>query len=222
MFRSKKVSGVAVAGMWLLLLSACSLGGEPPQPTPTAVDINAIYTQVAQTVVAEQNSIVTMTAVAQLTQAALASPTPEVTLTPTISLATQVGFPTITALATNPLVVQPAASGCDNLAWVADNTHPDGELLGEDREIFKEWEVKNTGTCNWTGDYKLSWAGGDAIGGAYSVKLAQIVKPGQTIAIGITLRTPKKKVKVLSGLWRMQNAAGEFFGDWLSCTISVK
>ena len=222
MLLSRKVLGGIAASFAVLVMSACSIGGAP-QSTPTAVDLNAIYTQVAQTVVAEQEQIAQATAAVQQTEAAQATPTLEPTFTLAFTATTDIGFPTITPLATNAVSALPAQPGCDNLSWVADIGHQDGETFGEDLEFAKIWRVKNTGTCDWTTDYKLAFVAGAGLGNAFTQSVIfKTVKPGETYDITVTIKTPKKKGKNVSGAWRMVNAQGVPFGDTLNCTINVK
>jgi hypothetical protein len=222
MFKINKQKSATVAFIFTAVLSACSSGAAAQPPTPTAVDLNAIYTQVAQTVVAEHNAIAQRTSEAATAQAALATPTVAATTVPTFSFSTPTLLAGATPFAsiTDTAPIVPVQTGCDGMTFITDLSAPDGTVFHKDYEFWKEWRVKNTGSCTWTQEYKVSFVGGDAIGGAYSVRVGHDVQPGELYDVKILLKTPLKKGN-FSGSWRMQNASGEFFGPYLTCVITV-
>ena len=55
-------------------------------------------------------------------------------------------------------------TGCYNSALVSDVTIPSGTRLDPGKVFEKTWEIKNTGTCDWTRDFKITFVGGDLFG----------------------------------------------------------
>ena len=49
-----------------------------------------------------------------------------------------------------------SSSGCtDNLVFIQDITIPDGTIVVAGSTLDKQWEVENTGTCDWGEGYTL-------------------------------------------------------------------
>ncbi|MEJ5225622.1 MAG: NBR1-Ig-like domain-containing protein, partial [Anaerolineales bacterium] len=175
-------------------------------PAPTPVDLDAFATQVAGQVIA------------QITQTAAAQPTP--TLEPTAEpTATPAESPTPEATAV-PLA-SPTAATCDNAAYVADISIPDGTSINAGAEFLKTWRIKNTGTCTWKADYRLVY--GYPANGPFantSVTLGKEVAPGATVDLSVTLKAPAEKGSY-TGAWRMSNSAGFAFGEFVTVAIVV-
>ena len=191
---------VALAG---LLLSSC--GGEPADLTPT-VGIDMMQTQAVSTYV----SGLTQTAQAMPTS----TPTPTATLIPT-------NTPGPTAAAATPGA--PAGGGtaasCYGLTFSADVTVPDNTVMLPGEAFTKTWQVLNTGTCAWEVGFKLNFVSGDAMGGVTYV-LNQAIPAGALFEISVPMTAPAAG-GTLRGNWRMQTAAGEYFGDALYVVIVV-
>jgi hypothetical protein len=146
MFYLKKPMLFTLTTLMLAALSACTIG-QAPEPTPTAIDLDAVKTSAAAT------------AFVELTQIAAsipptATPTIPPTETPTQALTNTLepGAPTLTLTAT-PLVIggstdglptpipsfTPASGGgstggtggpvCKNSQWGGDITIPDGTVM---------------------------------------------------------------------------------------------
>jgi len=145
--------------------------GATAEPT---VDVNAINTAAVGTAM-EQVS-------AQLTQTALAAPSPTslptdtpvsvpTALLPTAANAlptTSTGALPTLSFNTTPVVgftqlaspVAPAATtslgdACNNNVFEADVTIPDGTILPPGEDFQKVWAIRNTGTCTWDEGYQL-------------------------------------------------------------------
>jgi hypothetical protein len=198
-----------------LVLSACNLPNA--QATPT-IDPQAVFTQAAETVVA------------QLTKSAVEQPPtqPPATLVP----------PTVAPAATATVAPQPAqatvtpapaapVAQCDSALFVTDVTVPDGTPYGGGATFIKTWRLKNTGTCTWNSTYSLVFDSGDQLGGAVSIPLAGTVAPGQTVDLSANLQAPASNGSY-SGFWGLKNGsgarvpvAGGFGGKSFSVVIKV-
>ncbi len=211
---------------WLLIafalfsLPACA--GGSPSATPT-VDTAPIYTQIASTALALQTQ--TSLALPTATNTPQVSPTQAVTNTPLITDTPLPGTPAASATPlslTTPLATTQAS--CDNMAYVADATIPDGYVAAPGEIMKKTWTIKNLGPCIWNQDYILIWGWG-GIGTDWSktapVNLSKVVQPNETVDITVTLRAPSTS-GVYGCYFRFQNDKGFNFGPPLTIDISVK
>jgi len=178
-----------------LTLSAC--GATPtPAPTATPVDIAAIYTQAAQTVIAQFTE-----------QAPTITPTPAATDTPNAPTAT---------------VVPPTATvqKCEDSAFVQDVTIPDGTQLAVNQHFTKTWRVLNTGSCTWLTTFYLGFAYGEQMGGQAKVALPAAVAAGQTVDLSVSLTVPNKTGQ-LTGVWALFDDKGNTIGKNLTVVVTV-
>ena len=146
--------------VFMMFLSACG-PSETPAPTP---DMNAIFTQVAETLAMEYTQAAlalpaatntpepTFTSLASPTVQPLVITTPSVVSSPTFSGATFV--PTISA----------TANGCYDAALITDVTIPAGTKFNPGDSFEKTWRISNTGTCDWTSEFKFTYVGGNLFG----------------------------------------------------------
>ena len=168
-----KLSLKSTQAMFLLLviaaLTGCNLG-QAAEPTPTAVDVNAVKTSAAATAFSQLTQIAaqasptpaptetlapTNTAAAPTPEAAVPTAQPVIQITDTPAVMLEV-TPTLSIL---PLATQTSAplagaatnTGplCKNSAFVADVTIPDGTVLKPGEKFTKIWSVQNTGICAW-------------------------------------------------------------------------
>ncbi len=181
-----------------LVLSAC--GGSPaPENTTPTVDIPALSTSIASTVIA------------QITASA-----PTITDTPTIT-ATPAFTPTSSTPQATNTVAFPTSASCANMTFVTDVTIPDETQLSIGQTFVKTWRVKNSGNCQWTTGFKLSFAYGDAMGGQ-SVSMPAVVAVGQTVDLSVNLKVPNKASKY-TGVWRLWDDKNQPFGPYLTVVI---
>jgi hypothetical protein len=200
--REKMKKHIRYFAMVLILvmvgISAC--GGATatgtPVPTSTPVDIPAIFTEAAQTVIF------------QLTQQApTITPTPLFTNTPTLPPAT-------------PMTPSPTVQKCEDAAFVSDVTIPDGTQMVVNQHFTKTWRVMNTGTCTWLTSFYLGFSYGESMGGVTKVSLASAVAAGQTVDLSANLIVPNKTGK-LTGVWAIFDNTGVNFGKVLTVVINV-
>lgn len=230
-----------------LTLTSCNLGGGTPAP---AVDINAINTAAFATALGQLSAQQTQTALAA--PSATASPT-NTTSAPAASIVvpgsgttlppTAAGtLPTVSfnnAANTTPLAaftplgspIAPAAtlsfaSGCNNAAFEADVTIPDGSVIGPGENFEKIWKIRNTGTCTWDDGYTFVYIGGSTPDlDPYDYKFSKtndrdFVEAGGTINVALTLTSPCTPGKY-EGHWKMRDDQGNFFGTPVSVYIEV-
>ena len=172
-----------------LLNSAC---GANVEPTPTT-DPEVIMTEVAMTVEAE------------ITQAALLTPSATATVAPTATLpmvATQdlsalttqqsSAIPTVamTLPAAAGAATQPVVTTADNAEWVEDVTVEDGDIFYENEYFKKVWKVKNTGSTTWDATYSLVNIDGNNWKENVIVPLTTTVTPGSEVNLAVECRAP--------------------------------
>ncbi|HEY3312963.1 MAG TPA: NBR1-Ig-like domain-containing protein [Anaerolineales bacterium] len=140
-------------------------------------------------------------------------------------LATDIGKffgPVLTASITLPTIANSTATsgGCLNSALVADLTIPTGTELQTNEIFTKTWRIKNTGTCAWNRDFKLTFVGGDLFG-SDTTKIRQIVGPGGTMDISLDMAAPSS-TGTISSAWQLASDGGQLFGQLFAFSIVVK
>ncbi len=179
-----------------LILAACA-PATPIVPTP---DVLAIRTSAAFTVVAEFT--LTAAAFTPTPLPATETPTPE-------PLPTETATGVFTTDPTQAALGTPA-SLCDNYAFVADVTIPDGTILVSAQDFVKTWTIKNTGDCTWGDGYGLIYSYGEKMSGQ-PVPFGTVVAPGQEINVSINFKAPVK-IGSYTSAWQMVTPRGIAFG----------
>jgi len=226
-----------------LILAGCNVGATP---APT-LDVNAINTAIVGTTVAQLSLQFTQTAQAQ--PSATPAPTDTPVNLPTFALPTLGGaspttsgaLPTIsfntTPVVTTPIpgftqLASPVPAGatavtgdsCQNSAYVADVTIPDGTVLRPGQDFVKTWTIKNTGSCTWDDGYEFAWIAGDKALDPYTVKFDtknDFISGGATTDISVNLTAPLEPGKY-TATWKMKSDTGYFFGGLFTVVIEVK
>ena len=165
----------------------------PASPTP---NIDAVRTQAVSTFAAE------LTATAASTPSR--TPTSVPALSPTAA--------TATALSGTP--------NCLGLRFIRDVTIPDNTEMTPAEVFTKTWLVENSGTCPWKPGFQVVLIGGLAMGGS-PFRVAQTVGPGGEIQVAIKMAAPTNQTGVVQGTWKMADADGVQFGDFLSVVVVV-
>jgi len=193
-----------------LLISAC-VPTETPTPTEPPIDISAVQTAAAETVIAN----ISATALAQPTiesTATLApSPTIEATLTSVLSFVITPG---------------PGTQGllCDDAGYGVplDVNFPDGSEVTAGQDFIKTWKIRNTGACSWGAGYQILFGYGDAaMKDGKPVALTSTVIPGQEVEVSVQFKAPSKAGEYKSW-WRMANARAVPFGLFFSVWIVIR
>jgi len=155
-----------------LILSACNVGATP---APT-IDVNAINTAAVSTAMAQISGQITQTALAAPSPTLLPTDTPASLPTsalPTVAVGASpttgaagalptVSFnstpiPGFTQLAPSPAAPAATASlgdECSNSAFEGEN-YPDGSVFKPGEDFKKQWSVRNIGNCVWDDGYAL-------------------------------------------------------------------
>ncbi|MGQ9627465.1 MAG: NBR1-Ig-like domain-containing protein [Anaerolineae bacterium] len=105
--------------------------------------------------------------------------------------------------------------------FVADVTVPDDTIFQPGESFDKIWRLKNTGDCEWSEKYALTFIRGDQMDAPNSQPLEKAVAAGGTVNIGVKMVAPDKD-GVYTGYWRMADAKGAPFGDEIYVRIVVK
>jgi hypothetical protein len=123
--------------------------------------------------------------------------------------------PTVTPTATSQ---PPAPTTCTNTAaFVQDVTVPDGTSWAPGQAFNKIWQVRNTGTCTWSG-YQLAFASGEAMT-TNSTAAVPTTAPGASADILVPMTAPSTSGTHASQ-WRLRSPGG-LFGPTLSVSINV-
>lgn len=190
-----------------LFITAC--GGAAPEPTATPVDVDAMKTSIAATILTEVAGTATEIAAA-------VTATPEATSTVTIT-------PTPLILETPTITITPTETLCDDMIFVSDVTVPDNTTMSPGQEFVKTWKVKNIGACSWKTNYIITYGWGDPEGkmGGQNTALTAEILPNTEGEISITLKAPTP-LGTYHGYWRLSNNNGYTFGTPLSVVIVVQ
>lgn len=202
-------SGVAVLVIAGIAVLFSAFGGSQ-DPVD---DVNAIYTNAAATVAAQQQTLQAGTFVTTPTPT-IGSPT---AVTPTLlPSSTQQLTPVVLPTIKPP--VGTVATSCDNSVYVSDVTIPDGTVIPAGQSFTKTWKVSNNGSCAWTATYQLVFIAGDSLGGK-ATAIGVAVSPGQTADVSVVL-TSTSAIGTITGTWRLSNEKAQPFGDSLTVVIS--
>ena len=201
------VAILVIAGIIVLTLAFNSSGNSGQD------SVDAVYTNAAATLAAQQLTLGPATATPTLFSTATAS------LTPTIT-------PTFQALPLGPTNTLAAgggggstAVGCNNSAYVADVTIPDDTAMTAGQTFTKTWKLSNTGSCPWTTTYKVSFVSGNAMGGV-ATPLTVTVAPGASGDISVAMTAPATAGDAI-GYWILTNDSGQNFGSSFYVKIKV-
>lgn len=158
--------------------------------SPTASQQSAQFTALAQTL----SAIETGTATPTDTVAPTATDTPEASNTPDAS-------------------ASPTPVPCLAFRFVAHVTYPPGSIVDPSTTFYKSWQVQNTGTCTWNGEYALVYDSGFQLGGTSPLPLGSgvAVAPGQYVTLTIQLWS-NPQPGTYSGTWLLMDDDGNKFG----------
>ncbi|NPA92366.1 MAG: hypothetical protein GXO56_01625 [Chloroflexi bacterium] len=113
-----------------------------------------------------------------------------------------------------------AARTCTNmLTFVEDETIPDGTVVKPGQKLDKRWRVKNAGTCNWDGRYRLKHVAGQALGAPEEMALFP-ARAGTEVTLRIVFTAPEKPGQYFS-TWQAFDPQGQPFGDPVYMQIVV-
>jgi hypothetical protein len=194
-------SFVALIGLSLLLAGCLAPSQDSESHSPT-LDLNALYTQVAGTLIA-QGQQQPATATSGPTQTPIV-----ITATPSFTPSQ----PTNTATNTSAPATNTAAVVCNQAAFVADVTVKDGTVMDKGEDFTKTWRIKNVGTCTWDkDDYTVIYSSGTNLAAKSSYAISEDVSPGETIDISVPMEAPDKNGSFTSN-WVLRAGNGSTFG----------
>ncbi|HNR02233.1 MAG TPA: NBR1-Ig-like domain-containing protein [Anaerolineaceae bacterium] len=197
----------------LIVMAALTIASCGADPTP---DLSLISTEIASTIYTEMTS----TAMAMPTATATPENTPTPQPSPTATATQSLAAPT-TAAVTAPLL--PTTTG-DNSKYIADMNIPDGTVVNTGDVFDKTWKFENTGTTTWTTAYTLRYVEGNLFGddnNATYVFVPVAVAPGKSVEISVPFRAPEVAGS-FNSLWKLYNADGIPFGEYVTINIIVK
>jgi len=197
--------GLILCVLTTVSLTAC--GAAKSDATPT-LSVEQIFTAAYVTLQAQQATVLASTP-----PTGTPSPSPSPTLPPPSPLAT------IPLLGPTLSTGGGGAVGCDNAAYVADVTIPDGTTIAAGKSFDKTWTLQNTGSCAWNTSYKLAFFGGEGMGGS-AASVPTTVSSGGQVNITVKLTAPSSTGSY-TGSWRMQNDKGAGFGGSVTVVIKV-
>ncbi len=113
----------------------------------------------------------------------------------------------------------PTVSCTDQLQWLYDLSIPDGSQVAPGALLEKQWQVKNTGTCNWNESYTLKLTAGIDMG-ATSPQMLVPARGGSEAVIQIQFTSPQDQGRYRSA-WQAYNPSGQPFGDPVYIEIVV-
>lgn len=105
----------------------------------------------------------------------------------------------------------PPATPCNHAEFVADITVEDGTVFAPGTPFTKVWRLRNIGTCTWTNQYALIFAGGERMNGSDYLRINGVVPPGYTIDVSVNLVAPWTPGSYI-GLWQLRSPDGQSFG----------
>ena len=151
---------------------------------------------------------------------ALVSPAaPTHAVTPTTTLF-RLASPSPTSSPTAAFRPPTATPACqDGLRFLADITVPDGTIVAPGESIDKQWQVENSGTCNWNERYRLRRISGPSLE-APDEQALYPARSGTPAVVRILLVAPSEPGTYRSA-WQAYNPQGEPFGDPIYVEILV-
>ncbi len=247
MFRLHKLIFTGLSIFMLVALTACNMG-QAAEPTPTSVDVTAIYLAAVGTAQAQMTlnaPSITPTILPSETSAEGVTKTPgivpieetsaltptgtllagEITITPTITPFGATAAPSLTPIGGGAVVGGPTAQLCKNAAFDGDITIPDGTVMKPWEKFTKAWSIRNTGTCKWDeGFYFAAISGPPSMGknqGPYKFRSAKdFIGPGESVIIYIEMYAPGDPGEYVAH-WHMYDDNGQPFGGDFTVVIKV-
>lgn len=116
-------------------------------------------------------------------------------------------------------VSTPTPRCTDALEFIADLTYPDGTLVKPGEEMDKRWQIKNSGSCNWTNSYRLKLVSGLALGGA-EIQALYPARGGSEATVRMVFIAPSE-AGIYRSAWQAYNAEDQAFGDPFFIEVEV-
>jgi hypothetical protein len=138
---------------------------------------------------------------------------------------TQAVIVTLPAQTSEPvaLTAEPPGSSVNcknNLAFIADQTIPDGTAVSPESTLDKRWEVENSGDCSWDATYRVRLIAGPDLG-AQPEQALYPARGGSRVVIRMQFKAPAEPGNYRSA-WQAVDPQGEPFGDPFFIDITVQ
>ena len=145
-------------------------------------------------------------------QAPLIEPTLIIIPTPTTDQVRIIPLPTII-----PTIDQ---SNCVNdLTFLEDLTIPDNSIIPFGIPVNKQWLVENSGTCDWSPEYRLRHTGGAVLGAPEEIALFP-ARSGTQATLQVVFTAPFEE-GAYESVWQAFDPDGLAFGDPIYVRIRV-
>lgn len=109
---------------------------------------------------------------------------------------------------------------CENdLQFIEDLNIPDNSVVQAGERLVKQWEVANSGTCNWDSTYRLHFVSGSDFGISPQLSLYP-ARSGTEAVVQIEFLVPETSGQYRSA-WQAFSPGGEPFGDQIYLQINV-
>jgi len=208
------------ATIWVITQSNQS----PQVIIPTTAPLPTETVRLIDTLMASEVPLVTVTLAPSSTPLPTNTPIPSFTPLPTLT-----PFPSASGTLILPTSSSGGSSGsgsntgstptatattvpCNRAELVSVSINPTTNLFPPLAAFTQTWQVKNTGTCNWTTSYDLIFKSGTAMTKKNTeVAFTKSVKPGEKINLSVKLKTPED-AGTYSSDWLLRAADGKTFG----------
>jgi hypothetical protein len=107
----------------------------------------------------------------------------------------------------------------NDMNFISDVTIPDNTFVAYGSSVDKQWQVENTGTCNWDASYRLRHLGGALLGAPEEILLYP-ARAGTQATIQILFTAPFTD-GVYESAWQAYDPQGIPFGDAIYIRVTV-
>ncbi len=187
-----------------IILVACG-GNASPTPAP-----EALYTEVAATVMAQSTLTALAMPSATQTQSFTGTPTATNTVIPLPTIQTTQAA-TLTQ-STFPTAYSPATSSSPQTgdhASFGSQSPSDGTVYAPQEAFQMHWFLRNTGTTTWTKQYYLKFIGGVQLWSVTKIFLTKDIVPGKGADFYLEAIAPVNKGDYINR-WALYNSNGDF------------
>lgn len=115
--------------------------------------------------------------------------------------------------------MDPQGPCTNSLTFLDDLTVPDGSVFEPNQSFVKQWQIQNSGTCDWSNRYSARNISGFSMGADAKQKLPELAT-GETGVLEITFTAPPDFGSYYSQ-WQAYDARGKSFGDDIFVDIVV-
>ncbi len=104
--------------------------------------------------------------------------------------------------------------------FIRDVTIPANTEIEAGKSISKTWQVRNTGSCDWTDNVHLEYVSGDKFSEDFEVTTSE-ANANETSNVNLSIKAPTT-IGTYQSVWKLFTDDGKEFGDPLSLEIKVK